>query len=498
MYTILQAKKTIQEGIQAYLRKDEQGNYIMDPINCLPFYLEGAPGIGKTQIVKQIASKMNLGFVSFSLVHHTRNSLLGLPVIKELENGEKYTNYTMSEIIASVNEEIEKGYREGILLLDEFPCMSETIMPAMLAFLQTRNIGNHALERGWIIVLCGNPVYYNHSSKSFDAAIADRIRKIEINYDIKDFFQYANENQLSDCIIRYLELHPDDLYRYQKSKNNVEIVTCRSWDNLSHALMQNEALGFLIDDEFIKQFLKSDEIAIKFAEFYNLQLCGIDVSEVKKILNRKLTPEIIKKYQNYSFSLKWKVLGYLRRFLDQDSRQLETIAGYLKYKKKVLSLLERGFHNEMQQFFTKLNRIDKTDEASLKAISRELLQQIQYFEQSDEQSETEEIIPKLIPLLKEWKNAFTEMEYKDMENYIEKLETWSAETVKKQEKLVKRLGIAIGGIFEFLEAIDENDELAERFYMDICNTPGLIQSVYFTDCPSFKRMCCKQYGINQN
>ena len=75
---------------------------------------------------------------------------------------------------------------------------------------------------------------------------------------------------------------------------------------------------------------------------------------------------------------KWKVLGYLRRFLDQDIRQLETIAGYLKYKKKFLSLLERGFHNEMQQLFTKLNRIDKTDEASLEAISKELLQQIQY------------------------------------------------------------------------------------------------------------------------
>ncbi len=181
MYTIAEAKKTITDGIRAYLSKNSDGNYVLKEINCIPFYLEGAPGIGKTEIIKQIADELNLGYVSFSLVHHTRNSLIGLPEVRELEDGEKYTKYTMSEVIATVNNEIKKGQKEGILLLDEFPCMSESIMPAMLAFLQTKSIGGHALKRGWIMILCGNPAKYNKSSRSFDAAVMDRIRKIEID-----------------------------------------------------------------------------------------------------------------------------------------------------------------------------------------------------------------------------------------------------------------------------------------------------------------------------
>ena len=61
----------------------------MDEVNCLPFYLEGAPGIGKTQIVGQLAKEMGIGYVSFSLVHHTRNSLLGLPVISERDSKDR-------------------------------------------------------------------------------------------------------------------------------------------------------------------------------------------------------------------------------------------------------------------------------------------------------------------------------------------------------------------------------------------------------------------------
>ena len=193
MYTIEKAKEAIKDGVRGYLLKDEKGHYVMNEVNRLPFYLEGSPGIGKTEIVHQIAKELNLGYVSFSLVHHTRNSLLGLPVIKELENGDKYTCYTMSEIIAKVLEQVETGYQEGILLLDEFPCMSETILPAMLSFLQTKNIGTHKLPEGWVIVLCGNPPAYNKTARTFDAAIMDRIRKLEIAFEPEVFLKYGEE-----------------------------------------------------------------------------------------------------------------------------------------------------------------------------------------------------------------------------------------------------------------------------------------------------------------
>lgn len=81
----------------------------------------GPPGIGKTQIMEQIASECGIGLVSYTITHHTRQSAVGLPMIKTEEfDGNEYsvTEYTMSEIIAGVYKAIkEQGHREGILLL---------------------------------------------------------------------------------------------------------------------------------------------------------------------------------------------------------------------------------------------------------------------------------------------------------------------------------------------------------------------------------------------
>ena len=52
------------------------------------------------------------------------------------------SEYTMSEIIASVYEMMEKsGKKEGILFLDEINCVSETLAPSMLQFLQYKTFG---------------------------------------------------------------------------------------------------------------------------------------------------------------------------------------------------------------------------------------------------------------------------------------------------------------------------------------------------------------------
>jgi hypothetical protein len=312
MYTVSKAKEAVKEAVRGYLYKDADGNYVMDEWNRQPIYLEGAPGIGKTELVKQVSSELGLGFVSFSMVHHSRNSLLGLPVINELKNGGKYTTYTMSEVIAKVLESVGEGNREGILLLDEFPCMSETLMPAMLAFLQTKNIGMHYLPEGWVIVLCGNPPEYNKASKKFDASILDRIRKIEVEFDAQCFLSYGKEKEFAEVILSYLELQPDHVYSYSSGDGETELVTCRGWENLSHAIKIYSELGQEIDDDMVRQFIKSDKISSSFVQYYRQWQIGMTLQEIDDILSgtgyekyrKKLTTEL-------NFRQQWLLTGYL-------------------------------------------------------------------------------------------------------------------------------------------------------------------------------------------
>lgn len=144
---IKQAKQQIERSMKAYFAKDEFGEYRLSVNRQRPVFLIGAPGIGKTAIMEQIAQELEVGFVAYSMTHHTRQSALGLPFISHKTYGdEEYdvSEYTMSEIIASVYETMEAtGKKEGILFLDEINCVSETLTPAMLQFLQYKVFGRH-------------------------------------------------------------------------------------------------------------------------------------------------------------------------------------------------------------------------------------------------------------------------------------------------------------------------------------------------------------------
>ena len=133
---IRQAKNEIKHTVEAYLKKDEAGDYEIPEIRQRPVLLMGPPGIGKTQIMEQIARELGVGLVAYTITHHTRQSAVGLPFIREEEfAGKTYsvTEYTMSEIIASVYRRIrDSGQREGILFIDEINCVSETLAPTML------------------------------------------------------------------------------------------------------------------------------------------------------------------------------------------------------------------------------------------------------------------------------------------------------------------------------------------------------------------------------
>ena len=80
----------------------------------------------------------------------------------------------MSEIVASIYDRMEEtGLNEGILFIDEINCVSETLAPAMLQFLQNKTFGNHRIPEGWVIVTAGNPPEYNKSVREFDVVTLD-------------------------------------------------------------------------------------------------------------------------------------------------------------------------------------------------------------------------------------------------------------------------------------------------------------------------------------
>ena len=271
---IQQAKQEIKNTLRAYLAKDDMGNYLLSSIQQRPLLLMGPPGVGKTQIMRQVAQEAGVGLVSYTITHHTRQSAVGLPMIsqKTYDNQQfSVTEYTMSEIIASVYETMQQtGLREGILFIDEINCVSETLAPTMLQFLQCKTFGNQSVPKGWLIVAAGNPPEYNKSVREFDVVTLDRLRRIDIQPDLTVWKQYAHTTKVHPAILTYLELHPEYFYRITQDVDGMQFVTARGWEDLSALLLIYQQMQIEVEEGLIAQYLQHPEIAADFAAYLSL------------------------------------------------------------------------------------------------------------------------------------------------------------------------------------------------------------------------------------
>ena len=318
---IKRAKQEIKDSIEAYLAKDEFGNYLIPAIRQRPILLMGAPGIGKTQIMEQIAKECKVGLVSYTITHHTRQSAVGLPFIKEKTFGSEtfsVTEYTMSEIIASVYEKMEKtGLKEGILFIDEINCVSETLAPMMLQFLQGKTFGNQKVPEGWVIVTAGNPPEYNKSVREFDVVTLDRIKRIDVQPDFEVWKEYAYEQGIHPAVISYLELRRKNFYRMENTVDGRIFATARGWEDLSRLIQVYETLNKEVDREVVYQYIQHPMIAKDFAAYLALYNKYKTDYAVEDLLQGKWSQLTIQKIRNASLDEHLSLVGLLNGKLSQ-------------------------------------------------------------------------------------------------------------------------------------------------------------------------------------
>ncbi|MCR5459059.1 MAG: AAA family ATPase [Acetatifactor sp.] len=312
---IKQAKEYIKNSVSLYLKKDEFGDYRVPVVRQRPIFLLGAPGIGKTAIMEQIAQELGIALVAYSMTHHTRQSALGLPFIEKKNYGGKeysVSEYTMSEIIASIYDVMkESGMKEGILFLDEINCVSETLAPSMLQFLQYKVFGRHAVPEGWVIVTAGNPPEYNKSVREFDVVTMDRLKLLPVEPDYRIWKEYATERGVHAAVLNFLDLKKEYFYVMEMTTQGRSYVTARGWEDLSEILKLYEEEELEVSESLVEQYVRNPKVVKEFTAYYDLFNKYKKDYRVEDILAGTPSVQALARAKEASFDERLSLLGML-------------------------------------------------------------------------------------------------------------------------------------------------------------------------------------------
>ncbi len=192
-----------------------------------PGFLWGAPGIGKSAIVKQCADRNNLQLIDIRAVLLDPVDLRGLPHV----NGDNRAHWATPEFLPRDGA--------GILFLDELNAAPQLVQAACYQLVLDRKLGEYELPDGWTVIAAGNRETDRAVTSRMPSALANRFVHIGVDCDLDDWVAWA----LSFCIevelIAFLRFRPNLLHAFDPARNEKAFPSPRSWEFVSKILASN-------------------------------------------------------------------------------------------------------------------------------------------------------------------------------------------------------------------------------------------------------------------
>jgi len=186
----------------------------------IPMFIWGPPGIGKSQIVAQVAASMGLPLIDVRAVLLDPVDLRGVPSV---EKG--VTRWNPPVFLPT------KG--EGVLFLDELSQAPDSVQSSLLQLVLDRKLGEYSMPAGWRILAAGNRVTDGAFSRKISKALGSRFAThLDLAVDLDEWCKWAIDNNVPSEIISFLRLRPDLLHHFDPAAQGNSFPCPRVWANV--------------------------------------------------------------------------------------------------------------------------------------------------------------------------------------------------------------------------------------------------------------------------
>jgi len=219
----------------------------------VPTFLWGAPGIGKSSLIKQIAQEKEIGFIDLRLALMDPTDLKGIPF---------YDKESHTALWAPPAFLPKEG--EGILFLDELNSAPPSVQSSAYQLILDRRIGEYALPDGWAIVAAGNRDGDRGVTYRMPAPLANRFVHFEMDVDVDDWRDWAYKREIDTKIISYITFKSEHLFTFDVKSDTKSFATPRSWEYVDSILKSK------VDESILLEVLSGAvgrEVAVGFLSF---------------------------------------------------------------------------------------------------------------------------------------------------------------------------------------------------------------------------------------
>ena len=207
--------------------------FVMDVVShgLVPFIV-GSPGIGKSDIVRQVAKKFNLKLIDFRLGQCDQTDLLGYPSIVTVDS-KKRSDYAPPLTFPLESDSIPEGYDGWLIFFDEMNVAGRSLQAIAYKVLLDRMIGEHKLHPNVVMVAAGNLETDNAVTNRLSTAMQSRLIHFELEANLEHWVKWANDTEIDYRIISFLQFKPGLLHKFNPEHDGNTFSCPRTWEFLS-------------------------------------------------------------------------------------------------------------------------------------------------------------------------------------------------------------------------------------------------------------------------